>query len=68
MARSSCLILETAFKASAEDHKKKPTTPAKENIVKQALQLKSNRLLRNRKRFILHADQSFLAWFLFVTK
>jgi hypothetical protein len=48
-------------KASAEDHKKKPTTPAKENIVKQALQLKSNRLLRNRKRFILHADQSFLA-------
>ena len=28
-------------KASAEDHKKKSTTPAKENIVKQAQQLNS---------------------------
>uniref|UniRef100_A0A914CNT6 Uncharacterized protein n=1 Tax=Acrobeloides nanus TaxID=290746 RepID=A0A914CNT6_9BILA len=36
-------------KASAEDHKKKSTTSKKENIVKQAQQLNSNRLLRNRK-------------------
>ena len=31
-------------KASAEDHKKS-TTPAKENIVKQAQQLKSEKLI-----------------------